>query len=259
MVKMVKMDLSTARSNSFVSDESKAISAWNDTGGKIGGATDTELKQALVVVFSFIGLTNFPDKAQETTLLNFMRSNFSAFTLKELTLAFEMAVAGKLNTDTDHYQQFSPAYFARIMNSYKAWVSEVRKQHDKQPAFTPKVSIAENEWRGMVQMTYQNFNSKTNWKLWPVEFYEQLVKDGFIELCYHETQMKEARRILCNEIHTKIAMSKDEGQSKSLEELLVKYREKNKEAEVILLAKQLSVKTLFDFGKTIEHRGFYEQ
>lgn len=263
MVKMVNSnrDLSKRPETFCSNEEAKAIAAWEDP-TRIGKATNIEIKQMLVVVFSYIGLTNFPDKGQEVTLLEFMRANYAPFTLKEMALAFEMAALGKLDFEKgkgQHYQQFSPAYFAEIMNAYKVWVTEVRKQYDKPAPFTPKVSITENQWRGQIQKTYEAYTEKTNWKLWPVEFYDQLQRDGFIPMQYHLTHLKEARQILCSDIHMKIVNEKDDLKIKSLESLLVEYRERHKEAEVIFLAKQLSVRELFMLHKIEDHRGFYEQ
>ena len=210
------------------------------------------------MLFSLVGLTNYPDEHNETVLLSFIRSNFATFSLKEAALAFEMAASNQLDVDTDHYQQFSPAYFSRIMTAYKKWVVEVRKQYDKPAPFTPKVSITENQWRGQIQKTYEAYTEKTNWKLWPVEFYDQLQRDGFIPMQYHLTHLKEARQILCSDIHMKIINEKDDLKRKSLESLLVEYRERHKEAEVIFLAKQLSVRELFMLHKIEDHRGFYD-
>lgn len=226
---------------------------------KVGQAADVELRQVLVVAYTLTGLTNYPTEAQDVVLLNFMRSNYGTFALKEITVAFELAVAGKIDVDTNHFQQFSSAYFARVMNAYKVWVSEVRKQHDTYKPTSRISDITVDEWRAQIQKQYEGFTEETNYRLWPTEFYDQLVSDGFIQFGWHKKYLRDAKNILCGEVHQEVVKTEDEVKLKNYENQIAGYRSGARDFEILLLAKQLSVKELFEFGKTVDTKSFYTQ
>lgn len=251
---MVNRDLQKRQEIGSTPLEVKAVEAFK--GVLVGRASDVEIKQALAYTFALVGLTNYPDEAQRAVLLKFMKENFALFTLQEIRLAFEMLAKGEIEAE-GHFQQYSAAYFSGVMNAYKKWAIEVRKQYDKPVIEQPKVTVSENHWRGIIQKTYETYSEKTNFRLWPIEFYDQLQTDGFIELRYHEGLLTKAREMLCAEANKKMMETGDEIKLKSLQDLITAYRGKYREFEVILLAKQLSIKKLFEFGKTIDAKGFY--
>jgi hypothetical protein len=51
--------------------------------------------------------------------MEFIESEFGWMTPEEMKLAFRMAVAGKLDVEVNHFQNFSPVYFATIANAYR--------------------------------------------------------------------------------------------------------------------------------------------
>lgn len=71
----------------------------------------------------------------QTRLVDILKRYYSYFTLAEIKLAFELAISGELdnylpkdsqgNPDKKHYQQFNFAFFAKILNAYKALQNEV--------------------------------------------------------------------------------------------------------------------------------------
>ena len=81
---------------------------------------DNTIKQALRYSMLLVGLrgNNLPTEEEKFVLTNFVKSNFGNNTCEEIKLAFEMAVAGKLNIDVKCYENFSCEYFGRIMSAY---------------------------------------------------------------------------------------------------------------------------------------------
>jgi hypothetical protein len=81
---------------------------------------DEDLKQVLRMAMLMVGLrgSNMPTDEEKYVLLAFIKSNYGNQTPEEIAIAFEMAVAGKLNTDCKCYENFSCEYFGRIMNAY---------------------------------------------------------------------------------------------------------------------------------------------
>ena len=81
---------------------------------------EEDIKEVLRYSMLLVGLrgSNLPTEEEKFVLTNFVRSNFGNNTCEEIKLAFEMAVAGKLNIDAKCYENFSCEYFGRIMNDY---------------------------------------------------------------------------------------------------------------------------------------------
>jgi hypothetical protein len=51
--------------------------------------------------------------------MEFIETEFAWMTPEEMKLAFRMAVAVKLDVEVNHFQNFSPVYFATIANAYR--------------------------------------------------------------------------------------------------------------------------------------------
>ena len=96
------------------------VEASKDT--QIRNLTDQEsIKMSLRYIFTLVGLRseNLPSELQKMVLVEFIESEFAWITPEEMKLAFRMAVAGQLDVETNHYQNFSSLYFATIANAYR--------------------------------------------------------------------------------------------------------------------------------------------
>lgn len=95
-----------------------------------------------------IGLrnTNNADyKVAITRCAQILKRYYPELTLKEIRVAFELTITGELNDyypkdrngnpDKDHYQMFTPEYFCKVVNAYKAYR---RKVVQKAMAAVPK-------------------------------------------------------------------------------------------------------------------------
>lgn len=92
---------------------------------RIGTLLDIEpLKQALRYAMVLVGIKahNVPNDREKAVLLQFIQNNYGGHTPAEIRLAFDLAVAGELDVeDVKCYENFSPLYFASIMNAYRKW------------------------------------------------------------------------------------------------------------------------------------------
>lgn len=93
------------------------------------------LKQALRYAMVLVGIkaNNVPNENEKAVLLQFIQKNYGGHTPNEIRLAFDLAVAGELELDdVKCYENFSPLYFATIMNAYRKWAkprfSELKPQ-----------------------------------------------------------------------------------------------------------------------------------
>lgn len=95
------------------------------TDQRICNLTDVEpLKQALRYAMVLVGIKahNVPNDREKSVLLQFIVNNYGGHTPDEIRLAFDLAIAGELDVeDVKCYENFSPLYFASIMNAYRKW------------------------------------------------------------------------------------------------------------------------------------------
>lgn len=94
---------------------------------------EEEMKQALRYVFMLVGLRaqNYPTGIEKQLLHAYIFKNYGGHTPAEIRLAFEMALQNKLSLrpeDVTCYENFSIAYFSRIMEAYREWSREQIKQ-----------------------------------------------------------------------------------------------------------------------------------
>lgn len=87
------------------------------------------LKESLRQVFFLIGLREeqIPADEEKGFLIQYIVENYGGHTSDELTLAFKMAIQGKLKIDYKDvkcYGIFSPMYFTTIMDAYREWAKE---------------------------------------------------------------------------------------------------------------------------------------
>ena len=105
--------------------------------------SEDDLKQVLRMAMLMVGLrgSNMPTDEEKYVLLAFIKSNYGNQTPEEIAIAFEMAVAGKLNTDCKCYENFSCEYFGRIMNAYIEYARQETKYVSKMPLIEGKKPV----------------------------------------------------------------------------------------------------------------------
>lgn len=156
------------------------------SGNTINKSTVEELKQVLRLVFVKVGLraNNFPNDEEKDVLIGHVINYYGNHTPLEIRLAFEMAITYKLDLpekDIPCYENFSCAYVSKIMNAYRRWAVEERKQIIK----TEPVMIAEPKEVSPIEMIEWINEWKSKDKiildLIPLVFYEFMVTTDMIE------------------------------------------------------------------------------
>lgn len=103
------------------------------------------LKQALRYAMVLVGIKahNVPNDREKAVLLQFIQNNYGGHTPSEIRLAFDLAVSGQLDVDdVKCYENFSPLYFASIMNSYRRWAkSQYEEISPKEPELTAEEKL----------------------------------------------------------------------------------------------------------------------
>ena len=58
---------------------------------------------------------------------DFIRTSYPLYTIQEFRIAFKMAVQGKIDCSTDHFEKFSPKFIGQVMVAYTKKANEIRK------------------------------------------------------------------------------------------------------------------------------------
>jgi hypothetical protein len=96
-------------------------------GNKLNLVSPITLKENLAYIFTLLGFTKYPDTQEMLVIEDFIRTSYPLFTIQEFRLAFKMAVQGKLDCSTEHYEKFSPKFIGQVMSAYTKKALEVRK------------------------------------------------------------------------------------------------------------------------------------
>lgn len=162
---MVQIGLEPAKPESKPSpsgEVAKLQTALQET--RIGTLLDIEpLKQALRYAMVLVGIKahNVPNEREKVVLLQFIVNNYGGHTPAEIRLAFDLAVAGELDVDdVKCYENFSPLYFASIMNAYRKWA---RSKHSETK---PKPKEMTDEEKLDIELSYAAYLQKQVNK-WP--------------------------------------------------------------------------------------------
>ena len=122
----------------LTTDENKLREALTER--KIRFASDSELGQLMVYVYTLIGLRgeNYPTGIDKDFLHTYIREFYGGHTVSEIRLAFTMAIQHKLSVDPTAFEFFTTAYFSKIMDAYRSW--SVESLHSL-PAIQPKQEL----------------------------------------------------------------------------------------------------------------------
>jgi hypothetical protein len=136
-------------------------------GNKLNLVSPITLKENLAYIFTLLGFTKYPDTQEMIVIEDFIRTSYPLFTVEEFRLAFKMAVQGKLDCSTEHYEKFSPKFIGQVMAAYTKKALEVRKMikpiinEIEPPKLTDDeiVSFTQKEW---LQSAKNDFNKVFN-------------------------------------------------------------------------------------------------
>lgn len=119
---------------------------------------EEDLKQVLRYAMLLSGLrsNNMPTDEEKFVLINFIRSNFGNQTPEEIRLAFDLAMAGKLNIDAKCYENFSCEYFGRILKAYIDYARQEILIVKKEPEVI-SLPPTDNELRNQAIATVNNY------------------------------------------------------------------------------------------------------
>lgn len=250
------------------------------TGKIIASCSVEEIKQVLRLVIIKVGVReqNWPNDIEKLLLIEHLVSNFGGNRLEEIKLAFDMAINGRLDVEVNCFENFSVLYITKILNAYRFWAEEQYRVIEPklppiddskylQPAIPP-----ETHWGKFIEQEYQHFLSfgDEHWKIFPVDFYNQLVKDNLLnEHIYRQAMPIVRKRIIGSLLRDKVKhqMASTRSHDKNRVEFVKSIQKTNisdidrkiqqyelgeKDSEIEVIAKQFCVLQYF---KKAKHEG----
>ena len=125
-----------------------------------------ELARELVKLSYFVGIKEPLTIEQIKMIVNYLVSEHPTLTLSQINQAFMMACSGKLETEFEHFQNFSPIYISKIINAYYHNVKaaklrykhiEEREQREKENQLRVQNYDTEKGLISTLLREYQNF------------------------------------------------------------------------------------------------------
>jgi hypothetical protein len=105
---------------------------------------------------------NFPMELEVDFLVQYILKNFAQHTNAEIRLAFDLAIAGRLDLDPKEvpcYENFHAGYFGRIMTAYVGWAKQTYKllPDKSKPAKEYRAAQQEADWQLDLRLQWAHY------------------------------------------------------------------------------------------------------
>jgi len=159
---------------------------------KISEISDNELAQQLSVIYFMIGLRpqHFPTTEEDKFLFYYIRTNFGHKGVKEIYLAFDLALKGLLDIeDIKVYDQFSIEYLMRIMNAYRLYCKrEFAEVIIPTPVLIDNIKLSNEDKLEEIQRWKEK--KEIIFKILPTYLHDWLVELNIIEVSEKDKMIK---------------------------------------------------------------------
>ena len=133
-----------------------------------GHDLDDLLPQIGGVIFQAIGdmgVKTLPDKAGEQRIAHYLLKYYRDLTIAEISLAFELAIVGKLAVDAEHYHSFDTKFVCKILNAYRAQRTienrkisiQAEKEKQKEPPTSEEIEQVLTDFLQSIDDQFANF------------------------------------------------------------------------------------------------------
>ena len=118
------------------------------------------LHKILVKWAVLCGVKPLPNDEEMFLFVEYIAHHFYRLSILEVDNAFNMATAGKLGVDADHYQSFSVIYISKILNSYRDFKGKYVLDYQKiEEEKSNKPLTEEERFEKMIENTIDNYES----------------------------------------------------------------------------------------------------
>jgi hypothetical protein len=219
---------------------------------------DEKIRELILVLMKFVGIRpeNYPDRITRSLLEGYLRKNV-LLTHDEMLLAFEWAVNGTLDVNTDHFQSFDALYLQRIINAYQRKRSELLKPEMKSK--DPEYSQEQSEMimrDGLIDFYISHKKGEKKY-LFSHHFFGFLERKGKMKLTKDDwpALLESAKVALINDKRLELmsVSGRDAAKrTKAIRQLIMKITEGTIEKELVIKAKELAVGKYLDKFETVE-------
>lgn len=241
-------------------DEAMFLQALN--AAPIAKVPIDQVKEALRYAMVKIGLRsqNWPQDEEKALLLAHIVREYGNHTVEEIRLAFDMAIAGKLELlpgeSVNCYENFSCLYFSSIMNAYRRWAAQTHRQ--VKPALPEATPGEEMTDEAMEEWVNQTRKMRLSVELLPVLMYDWLLKKGRISTSVEQKKEYLMRAVAYRQ--GKLIKALDEHMTVENRQALKEFLEMKEEgvfsgAEATILKSLAKKMILFDYLKNLDNHG----
>ena len=203
------------------------------------------------------GVKPLPVDDEIRMLVEYVAEHFYRFSLMEIDNAFNLATAGKLDIEADHYQSFSVIYISKILNAYKRYngkyIIDYRNQiaEEKRKSEEPSESDKLKLMIESILEGFENFKEERKYNHFGWVSYDFLAKMGVINLDkdIKGILLEQARKMAIEELREK---KKEEKQRHNKAELANQIEEilndaSGKQDKVIRICKNLGLLHYYEY------------
>ena len=203
------------------------------------------------------GVKPLPTDDEIRMLVEYVAEHFYRFSLMEVDNAFNLATAGKLDIEADHYQSFSVIYISKILNAYKRYNGKYIIDYRKQIAEEKRKSeepTEDDKLRLMIESIlegYHNFKEEPTYNHFGYISYDFLSNLGVINLDkdVKGVLLKQARKMAIEDLRDKKKESTNKpeklGLSNQIEEIVNDAT--GKQELVVRICKNLGLIHYYEF------------
>ena len=203
------------------------------------------------------GVKPLPVDDEIRMLVEYVAEHFYRFSLMEIDNAFNLATAGKLDIEADHYQSFSVIYISKILNAYKRYngkyIIDYRNQiaEEKRKSEEPSESDKLKLMIESILEGFENFKEERKYNHFGWVSYDFLAKMGVINLDkdIKGILLEQARKMAIEELREK---KKEEKQRHNKAELANQIEEilndaSGKQDKVTRICKNLGLLHYYEY------------
>jgi len=176
-----------------------------------------KLHQILVKWAILCGVKPLPLDEEMKLFVSYVAEHFHKMSLLEIDNAFNVATAGKLDIQADHYQSFSVIYIAKILNAYNSYKGNYILEYQrilKEKSEIKEPPTREERFQFLLEGVIENFEDyveKRNYNHFGWVSYDFLDKLGIINIPNSEKEqiLHKARSMAIGDARDDLRLAKD--------------------------------------------------
>ena len=263
MNKLVKQsaELQTQIIQDWAPERQKVVKGYYDR--KISTFFDAEdkneqfqnLHKLLVKCCLLTGVKPLPLDEEIRLFVEYIAEHFYKFSLLEVDNAFNLATAGKLDVEPNHYQSFNVIYISNILNAYSEYKGKYILEYRKLLEESQKVEPTEEEKTQLMIESmleaFDNYKEERYYNQFGWVSYDFLTRIGALSIPDEVKQeiLENAQAMAVEELKNKRVEEKQVSEKKKIGELIDDILKDNsgKQDIVIRICKNLGLMYYYDF------------